>query len=54
MLIDFLTMPLRAIDKIAAMRYARVVNYYLPVHMGFVGAACWFVGLLAASFEVMA
>ena len=30
MLIDFLTMPLRAIDKIAAKRYARAVNYYLP------------------------
>ncbi len=53
MLIDFLTMPLRAIDKFAAMRYARAVNYYLPFHMGFVGAACWFIGLLAASFEVL-
>ena len=53
MLIDFLTTPLRAIDRIAALPYARALNYYLPFHLGFVGVACWFIGLLAASFEVM-
>ncbi len=50
MLFHLLTEPVRAIDKISALPYARGVNYYLPFHLCFVFAACWFVNLLAASF----
>jgi len=53
MLFHLLTTPLRAINEIAAWPFARVLNFYLPFHIGFVVAACWFVDLLAVSFEVL-
>jgi hypothetical protein len=48
-LADLAKFPLRSIDRVAALPFARVLNYYLPFHIGFVGAGCWLVFAVAAT-----